>query len=145
MIAAGTKDQKNRFTGVMMGDWSEKRDSSLDVPGLYGFNAGAQSFGFKTDGTGFIGPAGEGRIQFDGRNALISNSAKTCYINLNPRRVTQFISGNDEDGYTLDNQAWDSIGNQSYSQYFLYSKAPRRVNSFGNETEEGNSWTANWD
>lgn len=142
MIAAGTKDQKNRFTGVMMGDWSEKGDSSLDIPGLYGFNAGAQSFGFKTDGTGFIGPAGEGRIQFDGRNALISNSAKTCYINLNPRRVTQFISK--EDG-TLDNQAWDSIGNQSYSQYFLYSKAPRRVNSFGNETADGNSWTASWD
>ena len=144
MIAAGTKDQKNRFTGVMMGDWSEKGDSSLDVPGLYGFNAGAQSFGFKTDGTGFIGPAGEGRIQFDGRNALISNSSKTCYINLNPRRVNQFIS--QEDG-TLDNQAWDSVGNQSYSQYFLYSKAPRRINSFGSTEgqEDSTVWIDNWD
>ena len=144
MIAAGTKDQKNRFTGVMMGDWSEKGDSSLDVPGLYGFNAGAQSFGFKTDGTGFIGPAGEGRIQFDGRNALISNSSKTCYINLNPRRVNQFIS--QEDG-TLDNQAWDSVGNQSYSQYFLYSKAPRRINSFGSAEgqEDSTVWINNWD
>lgn len=147
MIAAGTKDQKNRFTGVMMGDWSEKGDSSLDVPGLYGFNAGAQSFGFKTDGTGFIGPAGEGRIQFDGRNALISNSSKTCYINLNPRRVTQFMSDDGEGGYTLDSQAWNSVGNQSYSQYFLYSKAPRRVNSFGSteNQEDSNAWVANWD
>lgn len=147
MIAAGTKDQKNRFTGVMMGDWSEKGDSSLDVPGLYGFNAGAQSFGFKTDGTGFIGPAGEGRIQFDGRNALISNSSKTCYINLNPRRVTQFMSDDGEGGYTLDSQAWNSIGNQSYSQYFLYSKAPRRVNSFGSvEGQEDNTaWVDQWD
>ena len=147
MIAAGTKDQKNRFTGVMMGDWSEKGDSSLDVPGLYGFNAGAQSFGFKTDGTGFIGPAGEGRIQFDGRNALISNSSKTCYINLNPRRVTQFMSDDGEGGYTLDSQAWNSVGNQSYSQYFLYSKAPRRVNSFGSvEGQEDNTaWVDQWD
>ena len=151
MIAAGTKDQKNRFTGVMMGDWSEKGDSSLDVPGLYGFNAGAQSFGFKTDGTGFIGPAGEGRIQFDGRNALISNSAKTCYINLNPRRIEQFMTGDDTNGYTLDNQAWDSVGNQSYSQYFLYSKAPRRVNSFsyieddGKKTDNSAAWVSNWD
>lgn len=148
MIAAGTKDQKNRFTGVMMGDWSEKGDSSLDVPGLYGFNAGAQSFGFKTDGTGFIGPAGEGRIQFDGRNALISNSSKTCYINLNPRRIIEFM---DKDSYALDNQAWDSVGNQSYSQYFLYSQAPRRVNSFsyteenGIKTDNSADWVADWD
>jgi hypothetical protein len=37
MIAAGSKDKKNRFTGVMMGDWHEKGDESLDMTGLYGF------------------------------------------------------------------------------------------------------------
>jgi hypothetical protein len=41
MIAAGTKDAKNRFTGVMMGDWHENGDESLDIPGLYGFAGGA--------------------------------------------------------------------------------------------------------
>lgn len=127
MIAAGTKDSHNRFTGVMMGDWQNKGDESLDTPGLYGFNAGQQSFGLKTDGTGFIGPAGEGRIQFDGRNALISNSTYTNYINLNPRRVENYLSQDANGGYVIDNQAWDSVGNQSFSQYFLYSKAPRRV------------------
>lgn len=136
MIAAGTKDQRNRFTGVMMGDWHEKADESLDTPGLYGFNAGQQSFGFKTDGTGFIGPSGEGRIQFDGRNALISNSTYTNYINLNPRRIENYLSKDDNGGYIIDNQAWDSIGNQSISQYFLYSKAPRRITTFGTETQE---------
>jgi hypothetical protein len=40
MFAAGTKDRRNRFTGVMMGDWSSKADESLDNPGIYGFRAG---------------------------------------------------------------------------------------------------------
>lgn len=140
MIAAGTKDQRNRFTGVMMGDWHEKADESLDTPGLYGFNAGQQSFGFKTDGTGFIGPSGEGRIHFDGRNALISNSTYTNYINLNPRRIENYLSEDENGGYVIDNQAWNSIGNQSISQYFLYSQTPRRITTFGTETQE--AWEA---
>lgn len=147
MIAAGTKDQKNRFTGVMMGDWHEKGDESLDIPGLYGFSAGQQSFGFKTDGTGFIGPSGEGRIHFDGRNALISNSTQTCYINLNPRRILDYLTvdGNEESGYVINNQAWDAIGNQSISQFFLYSQAPRRISTFCNELADKTlSWTQDW-
>jgi hypothetical protein len=66
MIAAGTKDTNNRFTGVAMGDWSEKGDESLEQAGIYGFMNGEQSFAFKKDGTGFIGPSGKGRIEFDG-------------------------------------------------------------------------------
>lgn len=144
MIAAGTKDQRNRFTGVMMGNWSEKGDESLDIPGLYGFNAGQQSFGLKTDGTGFIGPSGEGRIQFDGRNALISNSSKTCYINLNPRRITDYLSP-DGTGYVINNQAWDAINNQSISQYFLYTQTPRRVSTFANnDSSEANTIVPDW-
>ena len=124
MISAGTKDAKNRFTGVMMGDWHEKGDDSLDTPGLYGFSGGAQSFGFKTDGTGFIGPAGYGRIQFDGRNALISNATKTCYINLNPRLISTF------DDLNITDEPWDGIGQQGYSQYFLYCELPQAKNAF---------------
>lgn len=144
MIAAGTKDQRNRFTGVMMGDWHEKADESLDIPGLYGFNAGQQSFGFKTDGTGFIGPSGEGRIQFDGRTALISNSTQTCYINLNPRRILNYLSEDDNGGYIIDNQAWDAIGNQSISQFFLYTQTPRRISTFCDEKNGKLSWMEDW-
>lgn len=145
MIAAGTKDQRNRFTGVMMGDWHEKGDESLDTPGLYGFNAGQQSFGFKTDGTGFIGPSGEGRIQFDGRNALISNSTYTNYINLNPRRILDYLTEDENGGYVIDNQAWDAIGNQSISQYFLYSQTPRRISTFCDELADKTlSWMQDW-
>lgn len=120
MIAAGTKDAKNRFTGVMMGDWHEKGDESLDIPGLYGFAGGAQSFGFKTDGTGFIGASGYGRIEFDGRNALISNPGQTCYINLNPRQLTNLLKDGKLDP---DNQElWYDIRSSGFSQYFLYAQ-----------------------
>lgn len=120
MIAAGTKDASNRFTGIMMGSWAKKADSSLDVPGIYGFRKGSQTFGFKEDGTGFIGPSGYGRIHFDGRNALISNSAKTCYINLNPIPVGNLL----KDAET-NPTVWDTIQAKGYSQYFLYCETKK--------------------
>ena len=135
MIAAGTKDAKNRFTGVMMGDWHEKGDESLDTPGLYGFDKGGQSFGFKTDGTGFIGPAGYGRIEFDGNNALLSNPTKTCYINLNPRIITSFTSAEARD----NNEVWDGIGERGYSQYFIYCESKHENNPFA-ENNKDNLW-----
>ena len=115
MIAAGSKDGENKFTGVMMGDWHAKGDESLDTPGMYGYNKGEQTFGFKTDGTGFIGASGKGRIEFDGTEALISNADRTCYINLNP--------------VLLDLENWN-VNNQSFSQNFIYCKVPKTTNNF---------------
>lgn len=115
MIAAGSKDSENRFTGVMMGDWGSKGDESLDTPGMYGYHQGEQSFGFKTDGTGFIGKSGKGRIQFDGNEAIISNADRSCYINLNPISLKESPS---------------AMGNQSFSSNFLYCEVPRSNNSF---------------
>ena len=121
MISAGAKDGQGRFTGVMMGDWHEKADSSLDVIGLYGVKYGEQVFGFKTDGTGFIGKSGKGRIEFDGNKSLISNHDKTCYINLDP------VTFN---GQSID----DYIG---FSQYFLYAKTKKTSSPLivGNEVD----------
>ena len=127
MIAAGTKDNNNKFTGVMMGDWHTKADESLDVPGLYGYDKGQQSFGFRTDGTGFIGNSGKGRIEFDGNKALITNADQSCYINLNPRQFSSL--GIDQD---------------SHSSNFLYCKVPRGQNLLNSlNTLNGHSNWAN--
>lgn len=123
MVSAGTKDNKNRFTGVMMGDWQSKADSSLDIPGLYGFVKGEQSFGFKTDGTGFIGKAGRGQIQFDGNNALISNASKDFYLNLDP--ITYNITPFGEFSLNEFNQ-------YGYSPYFLYARTAKTADTWGN-------------
>lgn len=76
MISAGSKDENNLFSGVMMGDWSGTcTDGSIaDQTGLYGFHKGEMSFGFYEDGTGFMGKASTGgRIYFDGTESVIKS------------------------------------------------------------------------
>lgn len=114
MISAGTKDAYNRFTGVLMGDFSNKSDGSIST-GITGFRNGSQSFGFKTDGTGFIGEAGAGQITFDGNRAKISSSDGNFYINLNPTRAIQSIADNGQ-------EYLDASNYKSSDQFFLYSK-----------------------
>ena len=76
-LVAGKKNSDNTFSGVMMGDWG-KTDSDNSITssttGLYGYYHGEQSFGFKEDGTAFIGKSGGGRIEFDGTNSTIQSS-----------------------------------------------------------------------
>lgn len=69
MIGAGSKNDANQFTGVMMGTHSEfpKTGSQIESQtGLYGFQNGVATFGFKADGSAFLG-ADEttGRIEFN--------------------------------------------------------------------------------
>lgn len=87
MMVAGTKDSNNTFTGIIMGDLG-KAEGNIRESGLFGFNKGTASFGFKTDGTGFIG-AGNGGIIFDGNNAIIkSPDEKGMSINLQDGSIT---------------------------------------------------------
>jgi hypothetical protein len=89
-IAAGKKDSKNRFSGVMLGDL-ERLDSTNDLTavttGLYGFHEGATSFAFMEDGTGYIGKSGDGRILIDsktGKGVIKSNNWESMKTNTNP-------------------------------------------------------------
>ena len=127
MMAAGSKNKNNQFTGVMMGDWATKGDSSLDIPGLYGFNDGRQVFGLRTNGTGFIGRSGKGQIQFDGNYALISNADKTCYINLDPVRY---------DYKYTDGQDIRIKNYNAYSQYFLWAESEATTKTDGSSIED---------
>lgn len=62
------------FTGVALGDYCDTNtDASMRLSGIYGFNKGTQVYAFKEDGTAFIG-SGNGRINFDGTNAILYNS-----------------------------------------------------------------------
>lgn len=77
-IAAGKKNKEdNTFSGVMIGDWGEKKsDTASDIAeqtGVYGFHHGAMSYAFKEDGTGFIGKSGNGRIIFNGDTGQIKS------------------------------------------------------------------------
>lgn len=75
MVAAGKKDSNNKFSGVIMGDAQGGSDNSLSQIGLYGYHSGEQSFGFREDGTAFIGTSSSGRIEFDGTEAVVQSSS----------------------------------------------------------------------
>ena len=75
MIAAGSKNDQNQFSGVMLGDWSGSsvEGTIASQTGLYGFRDGEMSFAFMEDGTAFMGRSGEGRILFDGTSGSIQS------------------------------------------------------------------------
>lgn len=73
MVGAGIKNSDNSFSGVLMGEVKSTADIQEQV-GLYGFDHGSQSFGFRVDGTAFLGASGKGRIYFDGNTGIIKGS-----------------------------------------------------------------------
>lgn len=76
-MVAGRKEDDNTFSGVMMGDWygEDIEDVIANHTGLYGFNYGKASFGFRDDGTAFIGKPGSGRIEFNGNEGQITSNS----------------------------------------------------------------------
>lgn len=69
MIGAGYKNEYNQYFGVLMG----KIGASKSETGIFGYSQGVQSFGFKVDGTAFIGKKGQGQIIFNGNNGTIKS------------------------------------------------------------------------
>ena len=81
MLGAGRKTESNTFEGVLMGavdyglgDNMDLTNTSAEGTGIFGFNDGAQSFAFLSNGTGFIGKSGGGRIMFDGNASAIASA-----------------------------------------------------------------------
>lgn len=75
-LVAGKKNDDNTFSGVVLGDWESTNSSNelITNTGLYGYYKGEQSYGFRDDGTAFIGKSGAGRIEFDGEKGIIESS-----------------------------------------------------------------------
>lgn len=65
MIGAGSKNSQNQFTGVIMGTSSE-----FPATGLYGFKNGVATFGFKEDGSCFMGSGDKARLDFNINDGL---------------------------------------------------------------------------
>lgn len=119
MIGAGSKDQYNRFSGVILGNWTgnvNQNDggtfSLADNIGLYGFHEGETSFGFTSAGLGFIGKAGHGRILLDGNNSVITSSNWIINNNMDSSDIS--AKGNKglymkvDDGFILMREGGDS-------------------------------------
>ena len=147
MVGAGSKDSDNRFSGVVMGDL-EKLDANGNIlnseHGLLGFHEGAQSFGFKANGTAFIGKSGAGRIEFDGNSGIIESADETgMSINLSTGNITATnfnLNANDNNFILSSNSSPYVKIYQNENNYLEYNnsglniKVPEANLIIGNET-----------
>ena len=85
----------------MMGDLSKSKSSNdLNQTGLFGFHQGVLSFGFKSDGSAFIGKAGSGRIEFDGTNSTIMSAGYKSGTGMKIDLINNTIHA--KNGFTLE-------------------------------------------
>ena len=88
-IAAGRKDNKNTFTGVMIGDWTGSiSDKSLTTAtGVFGYHEGEMSYALTDNGKFFIGKYNKGRINFDGDSGIIGDATGNMTIDLDDGQI----------------------------------------------------------
>lgn len=133
MVGAGSKDQYGRFSGVLMGDWTENSSSGSSLgtyTGLYGFNDGEMAFSFRDDGTATIGKASAAQLIFDGNDSLIQSASfnqgnglsidfknSTITAKRNNKNV-MYINGTNDSTFAGDITV---TGNFEYKDYNDYS------------------------
>lgn len=106
LIGAGKKETNNTFSGVLMGDFT--KNGSIKT-GLLGFKNSLETFGFHTDGTAFIGPPGQGRIEFDGKKGIIESYTGNTRLNLTTGEI--YLANDDEQSAKI---ILDSTGTSGY-------------------------------
>lgn len=118
LIGAGKKETNNTFSGVLMGDFTYKTsietEGSIETKtvkktGLLGFKNSLETFGFHTDGTAFIGPAGQGRIEFDGTRGIIESYTGNTRLNLTTGEI--YLANDDKKSAKI---ILDSTGKSGY-------------------------------
>lgn len=73
-LSAGKKDSENKFSGVILGDWSSNTAQDISgKTGVYGLNHGQISYALTDDGKFLLGKAGSGRIVMDGNKSTIES------------------------------------------------------------------------
>lgn len=73
-LSAGKKDSENKFSGVILGDWSSNTAQDISgKTGIYGLNHGQISYALTDDGKFLLGKAGSGRIIMDGNKSTIES------------------------------------------------------------------------
>lgn len=106
-IAAGRKDDKNTFTGVLIGDYGGNADLSLSKnTGVYGYYQGKQVYALKDDGTATFGKSGNGQIEIKGDSGKIKSAGYDDGNGLLIDLKNNLIDGkrNDESVFQLSQQ-----------------------------------------
>ena len=90
MLVAGTKGSGNRFTGVILGTPQGEKDPTMTYTGIYGYQDGIQSYGFRSNGTAFLGMKNTGGcIDFDGVHGIIQSGNYSVSYDSTKGRLVQ--------------------------------------------------------
>ena len=121
MLGAGHKDEENKFTGVLLGDWVNKANSDTGLgsgTGIFGMNKGVQCFSFTDDGKATIGAATGAQLKFDGSVGGGTITSKTYQ----EKKGGIFIDFDDNPEFIFDTYSWKN-GNKD-SQYLIKMTPP---------------------
>ena len=76
MLGAGRKNDKNQFSGVLIGDLQSGTDlnETETMTGVYGLQDGILTYGLRENGSAFFGAYNRGRIEIDGTSGIIRSA-----------------------------------------------------------------------
>lgn len=136
LVGAGKKDINNSFSGVLMGEVA-KEDTSGGYTdkktGLFGYGQGVQTFGFRTDGTAFLGKSGSGQITFNEEGeGIIASATGNTTINLKDGNIK--LSNEEVNNAHSAEITIDSSGKKGY---FVINKGSSE------DVEDKQIWTYN--
>lgn len=142
-FAAGRKNAiDNTFSGVVLGDWTPTNSSSelTAGTGLFGYSAGEQSYGFRDDGSAFIGKSGAGRIEFDGSTSIIKSSdSNGMSINLADGKITS-------KNFLLDIKTQEAVWDSEKKEYIIPEKSIHiDSNHYMKPLRIGSYFSVDWD
>ncbi len=77
-FVAGYMDEDNLFNGAIIGAIGKISENvGSKETGIFGYSNGQQSYGFRDNGTAFLGKSGKGRIYFNGNSGIIESAGDT--------------------------------------------------------------------
>lgn len=121
MLGAGHKDEENKFTGVLLGDWVNNANSDTGLgsgTGIFGMNKGIQCFSFTDDGKATIGAATGAQLKFDGSLGGGTITSKTYQ----EKKGGIFIDFDDNPEFIFDTYSWKN--DKKDSQYLIKMTPP---------------------
>lgn len=130
MMGAGIKEDDNSFSGILMGDVkATANDPDMNKIGLYGKHHGTAAFGFKIDGTAFLGKPNKGRILFDGNSGSIRSMS---YSTLNNSLSTGMLIDLDDGFIDIKGSVLDpnnAVNDNTHSKKFNTTNSRVRISA----------------
>ena len=127
ILGAGSKNSKNQFSGIMLGDveayfqTDNAQNTLAKHTGLFGFSDGAMCFSFTDDGKATIGKSTAGQLLFDGKKSTISSNLyqENILKNIKKGMILDFDDGYIKIYNNVDGEQGSILLDTTHSKYPL--------------------------